>query len=63
VNWIKMYNHGSIVRVETVINNPHEFKVRRRGGRRARRALGWWPLPMGVAYLPRCAAVSRSRHL
>jgi len=58
-NWIKMYDkHGCILRVETVINDPYEFKVRRRGGRRGRRVLAWWPLPKGVAYLPRYAVVS-----
>jgi hypothetical protein len=32
-NWIKMYDkHGCVLRVETVINNPYEFKVRRRAG-------------------------------
>lgn len=53
-NWIKMYDkHGCILRVETVINDPYEFKVRRRTGRPGRRTLGWQPLPKGVAYLPR----------
>jgi hypothetical protein len=52
-NWIKMYDKpGCGLRVETVITNPYEFKVRRRGGRRGRRALGWYPLPKGVAVLP-----------
>jgi hypothetical protein len=56
-NWIKMYDkYGCVLRVETVINNPYEFKVRRRCGRR--RVLGWHPLPKGVAFLPRYAAVS-----
>src|SRR5262249_27705304 len=58
-NWIKMYDkHGCVLRVETVINDPYEFKVRRRAGRRGRRTLGWHPLPKGVAYLPRYATVS-----
>jgi hypothetical protein len=58
-NWIKMYDtHGCVLRVETVINDPYEFKVRRRAGRRGRRTLGWHPLPKGVAYLPRYVAVS-----
>ena len=58
-NWIKMYDkHGCVLRVETVINDPYEFKVRRRAGRRGRRTLGWHPLPKGVAFLPRYATVS-----
>lgn len=53
-NWIKMYDkHGQILRVETVINQPKEFKVRRttrfKGEVRAR----WTPMPKGVAFLDR----------
>src|SRR5262249_39442462 len=66
-NWIKMYDkYGCVLRVETVINDPYEFKVRRRAGRRGHRTLGWHPLPKGVAYLPRYATVSATtnhRHL
>ncbi|MBI3455594.1 MAG: hypothetical protein HY002_07385 [Candidatus Rokubacteria bacterium] len=58
-NWIKMDDtHGCVLQVETVINNPDEFKGRRRGRRRDRRALGWSPLPTGVAFLPRYVVVS-----
>jgi hypothetical protein len=54
-----MYDkHGCVLQVETVINDPYEFKVRRRAGRRGRRTLGWHPLPKGVAFLPRYATVS-----
>jgi hypothetical protein len=57
--WIKMYDkHGCVLRVETVINDPDEFTVRRRAGRRGRRTLGGHPLPKGVAFLPRYATVS-----
>src|SRR5262249_26919501 len=53
-NWINMYDkHGCVLGVETVINDPYEFKVRRRAGRRGRRTLGWHHLPKGVAVLPR----------
>ena len=58
-NWIKMYDkHGCVLRIETVINDPYEFKVRRRCGRPGRRVLGWYPLPKGVAFLPRYAGVA-----
>jgi hypothetical protein len=54
-----MYDkHGCVLRVETVLNDPYEFKVRRRAGRRGQRTLGWHPLPKGVAFLPRYATVS-----
>jgi hypothetical protein len=58
-NWIKMYDkHGCVLRVETVIDDPYEFTVRRWAGRRGRRTLGWHPVPEGVAYLPRYATGS-----
>ena len=60
-NWIKMYDkHGSILRVETVINDPYEFRVRRWGTRAGRRQLGWFPMPKGVEHLGRYAEVSRA---
>ena len=53
-NWIKMYNkEGSVLRVETVINQPDEFKVRRRVRRQGRHVMAWVPLRKGVAFLPR----------
>jgi hypothetical protein len=39
-NWIKMYDKGSVLRVETVINQPEEFRVRRRVRRDAQRRTG-----------------------
>jgi hypothetical protein len=51
-NWIKFYDKVSVLRVETVINNPHEFRVLRvrsdDAGRRSRR---WCPKNKGVANL------------
>lgn len=58
-NWIKMYDkHGSVLRIETVINDPYEFKVRRMGKSHGVEAMGWHPMPKGVANLPRYAEVS-----
>jgi len=58
-NWIKMYDkHGVILRVETVINHPYEFRVRRRGVRKGREVVDWFPLPKGVCHLWRYAQVS-----
>lgn len=52
-NWIKMYDkHGCVLRIETVINHPYEFKVRRRGKRNGELVTDWFPMPKGVAYLP-----------
>jgi hypothetical protein len=53
-NWIKMYNkEGSVLRVETIINQPDEFKIRRRVRRQGRHVMAWVPMRKGVAYLPR----------
>jgi hypothetical protein len=60
-NGIKMYNkQGSVLRIETTINRPQEFKVRRRGFRRGRRVTDWFPMRKGVACLYRYAQVSRA---
>jgi len=53
-NAIKMYDKfGRILRVETVINQPREFKVRRVSVYRGRRTARWTPMPKGVAFLDR----------
>jgi hypothetical protein len=58
-NWIKMYDkHGRLLRVETVINRPYEFKVRRRGIRKGEEIVDWFPLPKGVAHIFRFAEVA-----
>jgi hypothetical protein len=58
-NWIKMYDkHGCVLRVETVINNPREFKVRRHGKRKGEIVLDWFPMAKGVANMPRYREVA-----
>jgi hypothetical protein len=58
-NLLKMYNKtAGLLRIETVINDPKEFRVRR--WQKGRRALTWQPLRKGVAWLWRYAEVSRS---
>jgi hypothetical protein len=53
-NWIKMYDKaGVILRIETVINQPQQFKVLRRGRREGRMVLGWFPMAKRVTNLPR----------
>lgn len=53
-NWIKMYDKfGSVLRIETVINRPYDFRVRRTGMREGRNVIGWFPMAKGVANLPR----------
>jgi hypothetical protein len=67
-NILKMYNKSAgIVRLETVINDPTEFRVRReQKGPGGARQLAWQPLRKGVCWLWRYAEVSRlanSRYL
>jgi hypothetical protein len=60
-NWIKMYDKfGCVLRVETVINDPYGFLIRRQGTRNGKRVIGWFPMTKGVTGLPRFAQVARS---
>ena len=60
-NWIKMYDkHGRVLRVETVINQPREFKVRRTSTFRGRTRIRWTPMPKRVAFLDRTERISRA---
>lgn len=57
-NKLKMYDQGGLVlRIETTINNPNEFRVRRQMP--GKKELSWQPLLKGVAWLWRYAEVSR----
>jgi hypothetical protein len=51
-NWVKVYDKASVLRVETTINNPREFRIQRwftaADGRRERR---WCPMRKGVSDL------------
>jgi hypothetical protein len=59
-NWLKMYDKdGSVLRVEMVINNPEEFKVRKKVMRKHKRVMEWVPMRKGVAYLFRYREVSQ----
>jgi hypothetical protein len=58
-NKLKMYDKaGTVLRIETTINDPREFRVRRR--RAGSKELEWQPLRKGVAWLWRYAEVSRA---
>jgi hypothetical protein len=60
-NWIKMYDkHGCILRVETVINDPYGFLTYRRGKKKGKKVMGWFPMTKGVTGLSRYAEVARS---
>ena len=61
-NALKMYDkEGSVLRIETVINNPKEFFVHRpRVKCDGTTEVGWFPMAKGVANLYRYAEVSAS---
>jgi len=60
-NWIKMYDKaGVVLRIETVINNPEEFRVRKRVTRKGRKTTEWVQMRKGVKFLFRYRDVSRS---
>jgi hypothetical protein len=60
-NSIKMYDkQGSVLRVETTINNPRRFKVRRMTTRHGERISAWVPMRKSVADLRRRVEVSRA---
>lgn len=57
-NWIKMYNkQGIVLRVETVINRPREFRISRTG--RGKKAVDWCPMPKRVGSMHRYAHICR----
>ena len=44
-NWLKMYDkYALVLRIETVINNPRQFRVRRLRTRDGRREMVWCPM-------------------
>jgi hypothetical protein len=58
-NWLKMYDQfGLILRIETVINNPREFRVRRLRTRAGRQTMTWCPMNKGVSNLYRYREVA-----
>lgn len=58
-NWLKMYDKaGMVLRVEMVINNPEEFRVRKCVTRRGVPSTEWVQMRKGVHYLFRYREVS-----
>ena len=55
-NWIKMYNkHGIVLRIETVINCPREFRIIRPG--HGKKNMVWVPMPKRITSLKRYAEI------
>ena len=60
-NSIKMYDKaGSVLRVETTLNNPRRLKVRRMATRNGQTELAWIPMRKGVVDIARRIDVSRA---
>ena len=60
-NWIKMYDKfGLLLRIETVINHPYGFLIRRQGIREGKPVIGWFAMTKGVTGLYRYAQVARA---
>jgi hypothetical protein len=59
-NWLKMYDKFGLLRIETVINQPREFKVRRRRVRAGQEEMAWCPMNKGVANFYHYQTVARA---
>jgi len=60
-NSIKMYDkQGSVLRIETTINNPRRFRVRRPATRRGRCRMCWTPMRKGLADIARRVDICRA---
>jgi hypothetical protein len=60
-NSIKMYDkQGSVLRIETTINNPRRFKVHRSGITRGKQVMKWLPMRKGIADIRRRVALSHA---
>jgi hypothetical protein len=60
-NSIKMYDkQGSVLRIETTINNPRRLKVRRTATRKGHRRKAWLSMRKGVADFQRRAEICRA---
>jgi hypothetical protein len=64
-NWLKMYDKfGLVLRIETVIKNPREFRVRRLRTRERRSEMAWCPMNKGLInmYRYREIALAANEH-
>jgi len=58
-NWIKMYDkQGLVLRIETVINDPREFKIRKTCERKGKQVMAWVPLNKSVVHLDAYARIA-----
>lgn len=59
-NFIKMYDKYSVLRIETIINDPYEFKIYGKVTEKGQTRMGWKPMGKSVANIYRYATVSRA---
>ena len=60
-NSIKMYDkQGSVLRVETTMNNPRRWRVWRRTTRKGKRCMAWIPMRKSIADIKRRAEICLS---
>src|SRR6185295_13436472 len=60
-NSIKMYDKaGSVLRIETTINNPHRFKALRRSTSHGQPCRRWLRLRKGVVAIRRLVQIARA---
>jgi hypothetical protein len=59
-NAVKFYDHANLLRVETTINNPREFKVLRSPADGTDEEPRWCPMTKSVANFWRCAEVAHA---
>lgn len=60
-NSIKMYDkQGSVLRIETTINNPRRWRVWRKANRKGKKIMAWIPMRKGVVDIERRAQLCRA---
>jgi hypothetical protein len=62
-NSIKMYDKHSVLRIETTINDPHEFKIYKEVERKCVKVMKWVKMGKSIANIYRYAQVSLSANM
>jgi len=62
-NFIKMYDKCSVLRIETIINDPKEFKIYREVQRKGELTKAWVPMGKSVANMYRYGQTSKAANL
>jgi hypothetical protein len=62
-NFLKMYDKCNNLRVETIINDPYEFKIYGKVTQKGEEKLAWKPMGKSVANIYRYAEVSKASNL